>query len=290
MSFFSPLPLAIPRIAYSVIHQPLESVPEEEYVRTLFALTRQAAERANDASERIRAWRHSQATEASKGAPPGMEGKVSALLDRICPVPAVEDALELATVDVQLPEGRLTQLASAGREYLGSLGFKAADGDPPVHESVLFFTGSWNYDFIEYVVRDVMGIYEYPHEQHVQELGRVIFFTQNHVATAGNAMESQEGEWQPTLFFAKGKPEYDDFRAALRRAMERALKAAGLKSVSLWQRKLGMGQIFEWELRLRCAADPDQLLRALDTMAAEGGAVAERVATRGRLLVYKRID
>jgi hypothetical protein len=51
-----------------------------------------------------------------------------------------------------------------------------------------------------------------------------------------------------------------------------------------------MGNIFEWELRFRCAADPDQLARALDTIAETGGPVAERVATRGRLLLYKRID
>lgn len=290
VSLFAPLPLTVPRIAYSVIHQRVASVSEEQYVKTLLELTRQAATRSNEASQRIRALRGSQVAEATRGASADVVGKVGALLEAACPVPAVDEALELATVDVELPEGRLKPLALAGREYLGSLGFKAGDGELPVHESILIFTGSWNYDFIEHIVRDVMGIYEYPHEQHVQELGRVIFFTQNHVATVGDAMDSEPGEWQPTMFFAKGKPKYDDFRSALVQAMERARKAAGLKAASLWQRKLGMGQIFEWELRLRCAADPEQLSKVLDTMAAEGGAVAERVATRGRLLICRRID
>ncbi len=290
MSFFSPLPLTIPRIAYSRIHQRQESVSEEAYVKTLLDLTRQAAAKANEASQRVRAWRGSQLAEAMPGASSVEVGKVSGLLEGICPVPAVEEALELATVDAQLPDGRLQQLAAAGREYLGTLGFKATDGGPPVHESILFLTGSCNYDFIEYVVRDVMGIYQYPHEQHTEELAKVIFFTQNQVATLGDPMESEPDEWQPTLFFAKGKPKYDDFRSALVQAMERARKTAGLKGVSLWQRKLGMGQIFEWELRLRCRADPEQLSKALEAIAEAGGAVAERVASRGRLLVYQRID
>jgi hypothetical protein len=290
VAFFSPLPVTVPRIAYSVIHQRQESVQEEDYVKTLFDLTRQAAARASEASQRVRAWRSSQLKEATRGASVAEVGKVSALLEEICPVPAVEEALELATVDAPLPEGRLQRLASAGREYLGSLGFKALDGGPPVHESILLFTGSWNYDFIEHVVRDVMGIYEYPHERHIQELAKVIFFTQNQVATLGDPMGNGPGEWQPTIFFAKGKPMYDEFRSELGRAMERARKSAGLKGISLWQRKLGMGQIFEWELRLRCQADAEQLSRALEAIAEEGGAVAERVAARGRLLIHKRID
>jgi hypothetical protein len=72
--------------------------------------------------------------------------------------------------------------------------------------------------------------------------------------------------------------------------MDRAMQAAGLKAISLWQRKLGMGNIFEWELRLRCPPDPERLAGVLDALAAEGGAVAERVASRGRMLIYHRID
>ncbi len=242
MPFFWPLPLTVPRRAYSVIHQRLPSVPEDEYVKTLLELTRQAAGRAAGTSRQINAWRKAQLEEAMKGVPPATAANVGSWLDGICPLPAVEEALELATVEAQLPEGRLQHLAAAGREYL------------------------------------------------IQELGRVIFFTQNQVATFGDPIGSGPHEWQPTLFFAKGKPRYDEFRSALGRAMERAVKAAGLRAISLWQRRLGMGQIFEWELRLRGEADRQQLTRALDAIAEEGCAVAERVASRGRLLVYQRID
>ena len=45
MSLFAPLALTVPTIAYSVLHQRKPSVSEEEYVKTLLELTRQAKER-----------------------------------------------------------------------------------------------------------------------------------------------------------------------------------------------------------------------------------------------------
>ncbi len=290
VSLFSPLTLTVPRIAYCVIHQRQPEIPQDNYVEILTELTRQAGTRSKEATERIRSWREAQTAEAVRGASPQVGKRVRSFLEQVSPMPAVEAGLELATTDGTFPDGRLQQLAGAGREYLGSLGFRTSAGEAPVHYSILVFTGSWNYDFIEHIVRDGMGIYEYPHLNHIEQLGRVIFFTQNQVFAVGDPLESQPGEWQPAIFFAKGKPRYDEFRAGLRRAMEAAAKAAGLRAASLWQRKLGMGNIFEWELRFRCAADPDQLARALDTMAEMGGPVAERVATRGRLLVYQRVD
>ncbi len=284
MSLFSPLALTVPTIAYSVLHQRKPGVAEEEYVKTLLELTRQAAERSEEASRRIREWRKAQVSGTGDAA------ALDTLLERLCPVPGLDGGLELATVDAGLPEGRLQKLADAGRQYLTSLGFRSAEGEAPVHVSVLLFTGSWNYDLVEHVVRDLMGIYAYPHLQHVEEMGPVIFFTQNQVAAVGDPMGSEPGEWQPSIFFAKGPPRYEDFRSALRKAMGSALGRSGLRAASLWQRKLGMGNIFEWELRLRCEPDGERLARALDVLADEGGAAASRVTERGRLLVFQRID
>jgi hypothetical protein len=258
-------------------------VAEEEYVKTLLELTRQAAQRSDDATRLIREWRNGQIAAAADRV------ALAALMERLCPVPGLDGGLELATVDAALPEGRLQKLAGAGREYMTSLGFRSAEGEAPVHVSILLFTGSWNYDLVEHVVRDLMGIYEYPHLQHVEEMGPVIFFTQNQVAAHGDPMESEPGEWQPSIFFAKGQPRYDDFRSALRHAMERAVAGAGLRAASLWQRKLGMGHIFEWELRLRCEPDPERLERALDVFAEQAGVAAARVTERGRLLLFQRI-
>ncbi len=283
MSFFSPLDLTVPRIAYSVLHQRKPGVAEEEYVKTLLELTRQAGERSEEASRQIREWREAQIAASGDGS------ALAALLEQICPVPGLDGGLELATVDVALPEGRLQKLASAGREYLASLGFRSAVGEAPVHVSVLLFAGSWNYDLVEHVVRDLMGIYEYPHLQHVEEMGPVIFFTQNQVAAYGDPMGSEPGEWQPSIFFAKGPPRYDDFRSDLRNAMESAVAKSGLRAASLWQRKLGMGHIFEWELRLRCEPDPERLGRALDVFADAAGVAAPRITVRGRLLLFQRI-
>jgi hypothetical protein len=284
MSFFSPLTLTVPRIAYSVLHQRKAGVAEEEYVRTLLDLTRQAAERSEEASRQIRAWRKAQIPTGRDGA------SLTALLEEICPVPGLNGGLELATVEAALPEGRLQKLRSAGREYLTSLGFRSAEGEAPVHVSVLLFTGSWNYDLVEHIVRDRMGIYENPHLEHMEQMGPVIFFTQNEVAAYGHPMASEPGEWQPSIFFAKGPPRYDDFRSALRQAMERAVAGAGLRAASLWQRKLGMGHIFEWELRLRCEPDPERLNRALDVFAGHAGVAGPRVTERGRLLLFQRVD
>ena len=289
MNPFEPLELTIPRIAYSVLHQRKQGVAEDDYVKSLLDLTRQAGERAGEASEKVGAWREARLAEALSGVPPEAARRTRDLIALVAPLPAVEDGLEFATVESVLPDARLAKLAANGREYLASLGFRTGDGEAPVHESVLLFTGSWNYDFIEHVVRDRMGIYEDPHLQHTKELGPVIFFTQNQVTVAGDAFGQGEREWQPAVFFAKGPPRYDDFRAALEGAMRTAVERAGIKAASLWQRKLGMGNIFEWELRLRCEADPDRVSRALDVIAEEAGPAASRVAERGRLLLYRRI-
>ena len=286
---FEPLELTIPRIAYSVLHQRKQGVAEGDYVKSLHELTRQAAQSALEASGKITAWRDARLTEALTGVPEETARRVSKLFAAVAPLPAVEDGLEFATVESILPDGRLAKLVANGREYLASLGFRTGDGEAPVHESVLLFTGSWNYDFIEHVVRDRMGIYEDPHLQHTKELGPVIFFTQNQVTVAGDAFGQGEREWEPAIFFAKGPPRYDEFRAALGGAMHAAVERAGIRGASLWQRKLGMGNIFEWELRLRCEADPDLLARAVDVIAEEAGAAAPRVVERGRLLLYQRI-
>lgn len=283
MSFFSPLALSVPRIAYSVLHQRKPSVAEEEYVKTLLELTRQATQRSDDASRQIREWRDRQIAAAADRV------ALASVLEQLCPVPGLDGGLELATIETALPEGRLKKLAGAGREYLTLLGFRSAEGEAPIHVSVLLFTGSWNYDLVEHVVRDLMGIYEYPHLQHMDEMGPVIFFTQNQVATYGDAMGSEPGEWQPSIFFAKGQPRYDDFRGALGQAMQRAVASSGLRAASLWQRKLGMGHIFEWELRLRCEPDPERLERALDVFSDQAGVAAPRVTERGRLLLFQRI-
>lgn len=290
MHFFSPLSLTVPRIAYSVLHQRKAGVAEEDYVKTLTELTRQAAERSNQASGQIRAWREARVAEVAADLPQQVAERLSALLEAVCPVPEVEGGMELATVDGAFRDGRLQKLASAGREYLTSLGFRSGAGEAPVHESILFFSGSWNYDFVEHAVRDLMGIYEDPHLQHIQEMGPVIFFTQNQVEVFGDAFRSEAGEWQPTIFFAKGRPRYDEFRGALARAMEKAVNGAGLRAISLWQRKLGMGNIFEWELRMRCSADPEQITSALDVIASEAEVLAERVTQRGRLLLYQSVN
>ncbi len=290
VGLFKPLEFTVPQIAYCVIHQRQASVAENDYSRILLELTRQVLNRSAEAAEQIRAFRRAQVAQAVKGAGGAASDGLWTLLDSVAPVPSVEGGLELATLESPLPAGRLEQLASNGRQYLTSLGFRTSDGEAPVHHSVLLFTGSWNYDLIEHIVRDEMGIYAYPHLAHTEQLDRVIFFTQNRVLAVGDPLDTEAGEWQPAIFFAKGKPHYDEFRAALGRAMEAAFKAAGLKAISLWQRKLGMGNIFEFELRLRSRPDPDQLLRALDTFASEGGAIGERVASRGRLLLYQRID
>jgi hypothetical protein len=284
MGLFAPLALTVPTIAYSVLHQRKPSVSEDDYVKTLLELTRLAAKRSEEASGQIREWRKVQIADSADAA------ALDALLQRLCPLPGVDAGLELATVDVALPEGRLRRLADSGRQYLASLGFRSAEGEAPVHVSVLLFTGSWNYDLVEHVVRDLMGIYEYPHLQHVEEMGPVIFFTQNQVAAAGDPMGSEPGEWQPSIFFAKGPLRYDDFRSSLRQAMQSAVSRGGLRAASLWQRKLGMGNIFEWELRLRCEPDPERLAHALDIFAAEAGVAAPRVTERGRLLVFQRIE
>src|SRR5260370_33915668 len=128
------------------------------------------------------------------------------------------------------PEDRLHQHVAAGWEYVAYLRFRTASGEAPVHYSILIFTGSWNYDFIEHVVRDGMGIYEYPHLNHIEQLGRVIFFTQNQVFAVGDPLESQPGEWQPPLFFAHGKPPYDEVRAAARPATADPAKARRVRA------------------------------------------------------------
>src|SRR5258708_16938971 len=149
VSLVSPLTLTVPRIAYCVIHQRQPEVPQDNYVKILTELTRQAGKRSEEATQRIRSWRDARAAEAVQGASPEVGKRVRSLLEQVSPMPAVEAGLELATTDGKFPDGRLHQLAAAGPEYLASLGFRTASGGGPGHYSILIFTGSLDYHISE---------------------------------------------------------------------------------------------------------------------------------------------
>lgn len=79
------------------------------------------------------------------------------------------------------------------------------------------------------------------------------------------------------------------FAARCGRACKARSRAEDLKAASLWQRKLGMGHIFEWELRLRCEPDPERLDHSLDVFAEQARVAAPRITERGRQLLFQRI-
>ncbi len=256
---YSELGLALPEHVLSVLHRPEDGVGEDAYLQSILELHREISRAGAELSARL-------------PSPAGL-GELGLL---------GSEELRLVKRDELAGVGEETdRLLQAGEAYVRD--FRTDPARQILHESRWFFRSSLNLDLAEHLVRDVMGIYEGAHGRHIALVGAVFFGLFQRVA--GGRREG--GGFEAVIPFSKGPARYGEFREALTRAV-RALEAE-FPAASAWQRKLGLGQGKEFELRVVVPEEAEALARMLEVVRGSDAYLAEAAVRRGRLLVFKRI-
>jgi hypothetical protein len=145
--------------------------------------------------------------------------------------------------------------------YLQHLGF--APGKPgTLQESEFLLSGSPVLDFLEIVVRDIVGIDRGVHGAQIRALSAACFMLRNLVLEFGER-RADPSPWAVLYFEKPGAPgtiSYDIFRAALRTILEDHLERGSFPYAVLHQRKLGLGRGTEFSLRIQIPGGPDPSL------------------------------
>lgn len=168
-----------------------------------------------------------------------------------------------------------------GRKYLEGLGF-APGGSGTMQEAEFFLSGSPALDFIEIVVRDMVGIDRGEHGRQIRALAGAGFILRNLILELGER-RANPCQWAVLYFEKPGTPgtiSYEIFRAALRTLLEDHLDRGSFPYVCLHQRKLGLGRGAEFCMRVQLPSGPDLRLEAFlhDFFHEEGALEALRFA------------
>ena len=168
-----------------------------------------------------------------------------------------------------------------GRKYLESLGFLPG-GRGVLEESEFLLSGSPALDFLEIVVRDLIGIDRGVHGQQIRSVASVAFMLRNRILEVGTR-DADPGGWAVLYFEKPGPPgaiSYDIFRAALRTILEDHRERGSFPYAALHQRKLGLGRGAEFMLRIQRTAVSDAKLEEFlhDLFHEEGALEALRFA------------
>lgn len=262
------------RIVYLVLHQRRDDMPESRYTErfTTFATAVEAE---------ARRW-------ASASTPWPEHPLVSHLgLDRLGHVTAAER--RSVTVEASTPEAMAA--VERGHTYLQSLGFQTTDDGRPVHETRFLATGAAHLDVLEHLVRDRMGIYQPPHSGVITAFARVTFNLFNVVAVLEPPGAAPSVGPELVLLFNKpgraGQVKYADFREGLRTWLERLVEHQEAHA-EVWQRKLGLGRLREFMIRVD-GTDPDALLRHA-TDHAVTPAVAQAILEDAALVAFEPVS
>lgn len=261
------------RIVYLVLHQRPDDMSEARYSERFTTFARAVEAEA-------KRWASAAATWPEHPLAFGLG------LDRLGQVTAAER--RSVTIEASTPEAAAA--LERGRAYLQSLGFQIVDGDRPVHETRFVATGAAHLDVLEHLVRDHMGIYQPPHSGVITAFARVTFNLFNIVT----ALEPPDGAPAAgpelvLLFNKPGRPgqvKYADFREGLRTWLERLVEHQEARA-EVWQRKLGLGRLREFIVRVT-GTDPDVLLRHA-TDHAVTPAVAQAILEEAALVGFEPV-
>ncbi|HXF50909.1 MAG TPA: hypothetical protein VNM43_04435 [Dehalococcoidia bacterium] len=268
MSEFAPS-----RVAYVVLHQRREEMPEDRYAERFVTFARAVEAQA-------RAW--------AAEAPTWPEHAVAHALglDRLGHVAWSERR----SVAIEASTEEAAAALQRGRAYLQRLGFQDA-ADRPVHETRFVATGSAHLDLLEHLVRDHMGIYRPPHSGVINAFSAVTFNLFNVIATLEPPEDIDVTGPELVLFFGKpgrpGQVKYGDFREGLRTWLERLVEHQEARA-ELWQRKLGLGRLREFVLRVQ-GTDADALLRHA-TDHAVSAPVARAILEEAALVAFEPVS
>ena len=235
-----------PRQIYSILGQAWSDLDEAPYTANLVAL-----------HQRIRreAQRFAEALAASEAALLPAAAALRPQAD-----PRRYPPLESRQYRFSFPArggARLLRHLPDGVRYLEGLGFDPGKGGV-LQETEFHFSGSPVLDFIEIVVRDLVGIDRGVHGRQIRSISGAGFILRNRILELGSR-DARAGGWGVLYFEKPGSPgsiPYGIFRSAWRTLLEDHLERGSFPYVCLDQRKLGLGRGAEFSLRVQLPDGP----------------------------------
>ncbi len=324
MEAYPGVAVPVPTIALSLLHQAAGSATPESYTervrqfhqelrRQLPALREQydrwlqqeleaATERAT--SKALEATRVSVARRGAWEAAirPAVQGTLAELAETlgIGELLRQPGTAEIAYEPKVVGGDDVSKLTSDGRDYLASLGMQVGEQSRTVQETLLVFDGALFFDLLEGVMHDWMALYAGDDLPGPDQVRQRVFTSANLLYAAGDLLggapvtalpstEQGKGLWDGVIFFDKAAGSYDEFRAELRAACDQAHTELDIKSLSLWQRKLGASGGREFALRFRVPRDELLLFNFVHLLRNSGQAGRESVVRRGRMILGQRV-
>jgi hypothetical protein len=271
MNIYSALSIDVPVIAYSVLHQMKKEVTEKDYTNTIREMH---ATIRSESDQVMKVWAShlAEITASSVQTTRGtlsqfltlpldtdkkeiyriLEDQIGQLFKQTLPVSkiGVITSTEGKFLWEHEQNGALQALQTNGKDYLKKLKFKLSHEDQLIFESNYFVESGLNLDIIEHIIRDRMGIYATAHGQHIRQAEPYAFAAHN-LSYLKGSLESGEMKYEATIFFSKGKTQYDPFRKGLFELLDNLQKEFTLGHCSVWQRKLGLGAGSEFNVKMR---------------------------------------
>ncbi len=181
----------------------------------------------------------------------------------------------------------LKKLLASGKRYLQDLQFNVRKGGTEIFESNFFIEGGVNFDLLEHIVRDRIGIYTPVHGKHIKEFDSYTYAAHNSVYQHGD-LSPISAQYEAELFFSKGETKYAPFRSDLVEFLQEVHLAMEFEHVSLWQRKLGLGSGKEFVLRIR-SDSPSSFKPLVEKIASEATRSPSIEALQGGHLLLKEL-
>jgi hypothetical protein len=239
-----------PRQIYSILGQAWPDLDEAGYTANLLTLHRRIRREAQRFAEAL-------AASESWLAPAASEFRPHVDPRRYPP-------LDSRQYRFSFPEqggARLLRHLPDGVKYLEALGFQPRQGGV-LQETEFHFSGSPVLDFIEIVVRDLVGIDRGVHGNQIRSISGAGFMLRNRILELG-ARDERVGWWAVLYFEKPGSPgsiPYGIFRSALRTLLEDHLERGSFPYAGVDQRKLGLGRGAEFSLRVQLPDGPGEKL------------------------------
>jgi hypothetical protein len=271
MSVYNVINTEIPIIAYSVLHQANKSVTSKEYIKSMSGFRTEL----KDESDKIQATWQGYLSDFTAKTVQTTRGNLSQFLS----TPIQSDTGEIQhiisdqigqTAEQLLPktpygimdgyDGKfLTEVAQVeipktralgARSFFQKIGFKIGRNSSAVFESLYLIHGAMNLDIIEYMVRSRIGIYKSSHGIKADQ-SSLISCTLYNLLFLDGSNEKNIDRFELQVRFAKGQESYELFHNKLYDTIKALRMEIHDLNVSVWQKKLGLGQGDEYILRIR---------------------------------------
>jgi hypothetical protein len=266
MSIYNVLATEIPVIGYSVLHSPSKEITQKEYVRAIL----QFHESLKDESGKIQQeWLAYLANVKAKTIQ-NLRGTLSQFLS----TPIQSDTSDIEQIigdqisqlsDQMLPkishgvttsseqmitfdgaEAGFNKWLIAGKKYLRHLAFPAKG----VYESFFILEGGSNLDIIEFIIRNKIGVQSGAHGKNLRIYDGAKFTILNLLYSKNELVRTHE-KAELNIAFNKTAGTYDEVKSGTIALLSALVTDAKLSHVSLWKKKLGIGDEQEFRLTFR---------------------------------------